>query len=61
MNKKRNNIVIEGVCTIRHITKNDKWELDAGLKLAVTVGSGEVDGCFHFPEETKPPTPRQAD
>jgi integrase len=33
VNKKRKNIVVEGVCTIRHIAKNDKWEVDAGLKL----------------------------
>jgi hypothetical protein len=32
-NKKQNSVVIEGVCTIRHIAKNDKWEVDAGLKL----------------------------
>ncbi len=33
VNKKQNSVVIEGVCTIRHIAKNDKWEVDAGLKL----------------------------
>ncbi|MDB3958940.1 tyrosine-type recombinase/integrase [Opitutales bacterium] len=33
LNKKQNTVVIEGVCTIRHIAKNDKWEVDAGLKL----------------------------
>ena len=33
MNKKHDSIVFEGVCTIRHIAKNDKWEVDAGLKL----------------------------
>ena len=33
VNKKRNRVVIEGVCTIRHIAINDKWEVDAGLKL----------------------------
>ena len=33
VNKKRNRVVIEGVCTIRHIAPNDKWEVDAGLKL----------------------------
>ena len=33
VNKKQNSVVIEGVCTIRHIEKNDKWEVDAGLKL----------------------------
>jgi len=36
VNKKRKNIVIEGICTIRHIEKNDKWEVDAGLKLGGT-------------------------
>ena len=32
VNKKRVSVVIEGVCTIRHIEKNDKWEVDARLK-----------------------------
>jgi hypothetical protein len=32
VNKKQNSVVIEGVRTIRHIAKNDKWEVDAGLK-----------------------------
>lgn len=36
VNKKQNSVVIEGVCTIRHIAKNDKWEVDAGLKLGGT-------------------------
>ena len=36
VNKKQNSVVIEGVCTIRHIEKNDKWEVDAGLKLGGT-------------------------
>ena len=31
--KKCKTVVIENVCIIRHIIKNDKWELDAGLKL----------------------------
>lgn len=33
VNKKHKNIVIEGICIIRHVSKNDKWEVDAGLKL----------------------------
>ena len=36
VNKKLNNVVIEGVCIIRHVAKNDKWEVDAGLKLGGT-------------------------
>ena len=32
VNKKQNSVVIEGVRTIRHIAKNDKWEVDAGFK-----------------------------
>jgi integrase len=36
VNRKQNNIVIEGVCIIRHIQRNDKWEVDAGLKLGGT-------------------------
>ena len=36
MKKKHNSIFIKGVCTIRHIAKNDKWEVDAGLKLGGT-------------------------
>ena len=36
VNKKLSNAVIEGVCIIRHVPKNDKWEVDAGLKLGGT-------------------------
>ena len=36
VNKKPNKVVIEGVCIIRHVAKNDKWEVDAGLKLGGT-------------------------
>ena len=36
VNKKLSNVVIEGVCIIRHVAKNDKWEVDAGLKLGGT-------------------------
>jgi integrase len=31
--RKKKTIIIEGVCSIRHLTKIDKYELDAGLKL----------------------------
>ena len=34
--KRQNKVVIEGVCIIRHVAKNDKWEVDAGLKLGGT-------------------------
>ena len=34
--KKCKTVVIDKVCIIRYILKNDKWELDAGLKLGGT-------------------------
>ena len=42
VNKKQNSVVIEGVCTIRHIEKNDKWEVDAGLNLAEQKSTGNA-------------------
>ena len=34
--RKKKTVTIEGVCVIRHKPQNDKWELDAGLKLGGT-------------------------
>ena len=34
--RKKKTVTIDGVCVIRHKPKNDKWELDAGLKLGGT-------------------------
>ena len=36
MIRKKKTVTIEGVCVIRHKPQNDKWELDAGLKLGGT-------------------------
>ena len=36
LTKKNKTIIIANVCSIRHISKNDKWELDAGKKLGGT-------------------------
>lgn len=36
VSKKCKTVVIDKVCIIRYILKNDKWELDAGLKLGGT-------------------------
>ena len=36
MIRKKKTVTIEGVCVIRHKPQNDKWELDAGLKVGGT-------------------------